>query len=73
MAQVYWEEQESGFCGVHCTNNLLQGPYFTEVDFSTIALEMDEAEKKLMMVKKHLHDHELRCSLRKWEPKRTIS
>lgn len=47
--QVYWEEQESGFCGVHCTNNLLQGPYFTEVDFSTIALEMDEAEKKLMM------------------------
>lgn len=49
MAQIYWETQESGFCGVHCTNNLLQGAYFTEVDFSTIALEMDEAEKKLMM------------------------
>jgi hypothetical protein len=49
MAQLYWEAQESGFCGVHCTNNLLQGAYFTEVDFSEIALKMDAAEKKLMM------------------------
>jgi len=51
MAQIYWEDQESGFCGVHCTNNLLQGPYFTEVEFSTIALDMDEAEKKIMAEK----------------------
>jgi len=31
---VYWEEQESGFCAVHCLNNLLQGAYFTEIDLS---------------------------------------
>jgi len=46
---LYWEAQESGFCGVHCINSLLQGAYFTEVNLSEIALEMDAAEKQLMM------------------------
>eukprot|EP00455_Lapot_gusevi_P005087 TRINITY_DN12143_c0_g1_i2.p1 TRINITY_DN12143_c0_g1~~TRINITY_DN12143_c0_g1_i2.p1 ORF type:complete len:289 (+),score=66.36 TRINITY_DN12143_c0_g1_i2:59-868(+) len=46
--QIYFEPQESGFCGVHCLNNLLQGAYFTEIDLSQIALELDETERQLM-------------------------
>ena len=50
MAQthVYWEPQESGFCGVHCLNNLLQGAYFSEIDLAGIGLELDETERRLM-------------------------
>ena len=48
MESVYWEKQESGFCAVHCVNNLLQAPYFTEISLSQIALELDAEEKKLM-------------------------
>ena len=46
---VYWEKQEKDImtCGVHCLNALLQGPVFTEVQLSEIALRLDEQEKKL--------------------------
>jgi len=47
--KIFWEKQQSGFCGVHCVNNLLQNAYFTEVDFSEIALALDKCEKQLMM------------------------
>lgn len=48
QGKLYWEEQESGFCAVHALNNMLQGAYFTEVDLSQIALELDRKEKQLM-------------------------
>jgi len=47
--KIYWEKQDSAFCGVHCLNNLLQASYFTEIDLSEIALALDNEEKKLMM------------------------
>ena len=34
--------------GQHCLNNLLQGPYFTEIDLGEIAQELDRAERALM-------------------------
>jgi len=45
-ALVYHERQDAGLCGVHCLNTLLQGPYFTEVDLMTLAVELDKNEKK---------------------------
>lgn len=39
---------EAALCGVHCLNNLLQGPYFGVEDLMEIALELDRKEKELM-------------------------
>lgn len=39
---------EAGLCGVHCLNNLLQGPYFGAVELMEIALDLDRKEKELM-------------------------
>jgi len=47
--KIYWEKQESSLCGVHCVNNLLQGAYFSEWDLSSIAVQLTEEERKLMM------------------------
>src|SRR5690242_12338787 len=47
--KVYFEPQEAAFCGVHCVNNLLQNSYFDVVGFSTIAHELDEQERKIMV------------------------
>ena len=33
---VYHESQESNLCARHCLNNLLQGPYFSEMDLAKI-------------------------------------
>jgi hypothetical protein len=46
---VYWEKQEKDVmtCGVHCLNALLQGPVFTPVDLSNIALNLDKQEQLL--------------------------
>lgn len=46
---VYWEKQEKDImtCGVHCLNTLLQGPYFTAVDLSNVALKLDREEKAI--------------------------
>lgn len=46
---LYHERQESSLCGLHSLNTLLQGPVFTEVDLASIAIELDEEEKKMMM------------------------
>jgi len=46
---IYHEKQVSGLCAVHCLNNLLQGPYFTEIDLMHIAKELDEKERQVMM------------------------
>ena len=46
--KVYFEKQSNDrLCGVHCLNNLLQGPFFDAVSLSEIALRLDEMEKKL--------------------------
>ncbi|KAL3931541.1 MAG: hypothetical protein SGPRY_001082 [Prymnesium sp.] len=49
MPLIYHERQQSALCGQHCLNNLLQGPYFTEVDLAIIAQELDAKEVELMM------------------------
>jgi ataxin-3 len=47
--KVYFEKQSNDrLCGVHCLNNLLQGPFFNAVDLSEIALGLDEIERNLM-------------------------
>lgn len=46
---VYWERQESALCGTHCINNLLQGPYYSEIGMADIARGLDERERALMM------------------------
>lgn len=45
---IYFEQQESGFCAVHCVNNLLQGAYFSAISLSEIALAIDAEEKALL-------------------------
>ena len=51
--KIYWERQDPGTltCGLHCLNNLLQGPYFKIEELSQIAQEIDSQEN-------HLLDHE---------------
>jgi len=46
--RVYHEKQVAGLCGVHCLNNLLQGPYFDAVILMQIAREFDEKEREAM-------------------------
>ena len=47
-SKVYFEKQSNDrLCGVHCLNNLLQGPFFDAVSLSEIALRLDDMEKKL--------------------------
>ena len=49
MPTIYHERQQSALCGQHCLNNLLQGPYFTEIDLAEIAQALDQKELALMM------------------------
>ena len=46
---IYFEQQTAALCGRHAINNLLQGPYVTEVDLARIASELDEKERILML------------------------
>ncbi len=45
---LYHERQVAALCGQHCLNNLLQGPYFSEVDLAEVAQELDRKEQALM-------------------------
>ena len=46
--KIYFEKQSNDrLCGLHCLNNLLQGPYFDMVMLSEIGLQLDEEEFKL--------------------------
>lgn len=45
---VTGEKQESALCGTHALNNLLQGPYFSEVDMAGVAAALDDRERALM-------------------------
>ena len=46
---IYHEKQGNGrLCGLHALNVLLQGPFLSESDLSSIALRLDAEEKKLL-------------------------
>uniref|UniRef100_A0A2K5XYU4 ubiquitinyl hydrolase 1 n=1 Tax=Mandrillus leucophaeus TaxID=9568 RepID=A0A2K5XYU4_MANLE len=40
--------QEGSLCAQHCLNNLLQGEYFSPVELSSIAHQLDEEERMRM-------------------------
>uniref|UniRef100_A0A4W3GXV9 ubiquitinyl hydrolase 1 n=1 Tax=Callorhinchus milii TaxID=7868 RepID=A0A4W3GXV9_CALMI len=40
--------QEGSLCAQHCLNNLLQGEYFSPVELSSIAQQLDEEERARM-------------------------
>lgn len=46
---LYHEVQESKLCGVHCVNTVLQGPFFSEVDFAAMAADLDRRELQMVM------------------------
>ncbi|XP_069772333.1 ataxin-3 [Narcine bancroftii] len=48
MEAIFHEKQEGSLCAQHCLNNLLQGEYFSPVDLSTIAQQLDEEERARM-------------------------
>ncbi|CAB5104479.1 Josephin-domain-containing protein [Rhizophagus irregularis] len=45
VSYIIWEKQEGQLCAQHCLNSLLQGEYFTAVDLSEIARNLDQAEQ----------------------------
>eukprot|EP00442_Polarella_glacialis_P004246 CAMPEP_0115090290 /NCGR_PEP_ID=MMETSP0227-20121206/25324_1 /TAXON_ID=89957 /ORGANISM="Polarella glacialis, Strain CCMP 1383" /LENGTH=311 /DNA_ID=CAMNT_0002481373 /DNA_START=26 /DNA_END=962 /DNA_ORIENTATION=- len=45
---IYHEKQIGSLCAIHCVNNLLQGPKFSEQEFRRVTQELDRAEAALM-------------------------
>src|SRR5574343_1133 len=51
MDSVYWERQRSDqLCAVHCVNAVLQGPFYTEIDFGGIGQRIDDRERSVGLV-----------------------
>ncbi|XP_059375720.1 ataxin-3 [Carassius carassius] len=48
MESIFHEKQEGSLCAQHCLNNLLQGEYFSPVELSSIAQQLDEEERVRM-------------------------
>ncbi|CAE7568638.1 unnamed protein product [Symbiodinium microadriaticum] len=48
MGYIYHERQLGGLCGVHCLNNLLQGPAFGPGDLAEIGVHLDQQERALV-------------------------
>ncbi|XP_040189772.1 ataxin-3 [Rana temporaria] len=48
MEVIFHEKQEASLCAQHCLNNLLQGEYFSPVELSSIAMQLDEQERMRM-------------------------
>ncbi|XP_032734554.1 ataxin-3 isoform X6 [Lontra canadensis] len=48
MESIFHEKQEGSLCAQHCLNNLLQGEYFSPVELSSIAHQLDEEERMRM-------------------------
>ncbi|KAH9308577.1 hypothetical protein KI387_036488 [Taxus chinensis] len=46
---LYHEVQESKLCVVNSVNRVLEGPCFTELDLVSIAADLDQKEKHMMM------------------------
>jgi len=45
---IYWEAQLSdNMCGLHCLNNVLQGPIYDEVSLSEVAIQMEQEEARI--------------------------
>ena len=45
---VYFEKQsDDRLCGLHCLNNLLQGPYLDIITLSEIGIQLDKIEQEL--------------------------
>lgn len=44
---LYHEKQVKAHCGLHCVNNLFQGPFFDEDSFRIVAEELDKKEREL--------------------------
>ena len=49
FSHIYHEQQVSALCGRHAVNNILQGPYVSEIDLAQIAQDLDEIEQNLML------------------------
>merc|ERR1719326_2532235 len=45
---IYHERQLGALCGVHCVNNLLQGPRFGPGDLAEIGVRLDKKEQRLL-------------------------
>lgn len=46
--KVYFEKQsDDRLCGLHCVNNLLQGPFYDMISLSEIGVELDKLEQQL--------------------------
>lgn len=41
-------QQDGRLCAQHCLNATLQGPYFSAVDLSELAMKLDEDERLRM-------------------------
>uniref|UniRef100_A0A2K5V5S7 ubiquitinyl hydrolase 1 n=1 Tax=Macaca fascicularis TaxID=9541 RepID=A0A2K5V5S7_MACFA len=48
MESIFHEKQEGSLCAQHCLNNLLQGEYFSPVELSSVAHQLDEEERMRM-------------------------
>ncbi|KAG8449035.1 hypothetical protein GDO86_015915 [Hymenochirus boettgeri] len=48
FAFIVKHQQEGSLCAQHCLNNLLQGEYFSPVELSSIAMQLDEEERMRM-------------------------
>uniref|UniRef100_A0A2K5KGM7 ubiquitinyl hydrolase 1 n=1 Tax=Colobus angolensis palliatus TaxID=336983 RepID=A0A2K5KGM7_COLAP len=48
MESIFHEKQEGSLSAQHCLNNLLQGEYFSPVELSSIAHQLDEEERMRM-------------------------
>ncbi|XP_050007432.1 ataxin-3 isoform X1 [Alexandromys fortis] len=48
MESIFHEKQDGSLCAQHCLNNLLQGEYFSPVELSSIAHQLDEEERMRM-------------------------
>uniref|UniRef100_A0ACB8G566 Ataxin-3 n=1 Tax=Sphaerodactylus townsendi TaxID=933632 RepID=A0ACB8G566_9SAUR len=55
-------QQEGSLCAQHCLNNLLQGEYFSPVELSSIAQQLDE-EERIRMAEGGLSSEEYRTFL----------
>lgn len=39
---------DAGLCAVHAINNLLQGPFVSEIDLMNVAHQLDAREREMM-------------------------
>ncbi|KAI8846475.1 Josephin-domain-containing protein, partial [Chytridium lagenaria] len=47
LGLIFHERQEGQLCAQHALNGLLQGPYFTAVDLSSLGKELDDKEMEI--------------------------